>query len=133
MIIILFLIFAFLALLISLKYGTSLPRPYRSRHCEGRGWREAFPAASKREIRSFLLLFVSAFAFKDVDKLKFGPNDKVWEIYRALYPSRWIPDALELETLANDLRKLHGLELHSIWSEELTLGELFSCIRPPTV
>lgn len=122
-------IFAFLTLLISAKYGPSLPRSYRSRSCEGQGWRRAFPTASKNEIRSFLLLFVSAFAFADIDKLKFRPDDKILDIYRSLYPNQWLSDALELETLASDLQKRYALELESIWSDELTLGELFTRIR----
>lgn len=127
--IVLILIFVCLALLISAKYGSNLPRPYRLRKCEGRGWRQDFPTASKNEIRSFLLLFVSAFAFADKDGLKFRPNDKILDIYRALYPSRWIPDALEVETLASDLQERYALELDSIWSDELTLGEIFSRVR----
>jgi propanediol dehydratase small subunit len=126
LIIFLVCIFSFLALLISAKYGAGLPRPYSSRNCEGRGWRRAFPTASKNEIRSFLLLFVSAFAFSDKDKLKFRPDDKILDIYRNLYSSEWLPDALELETLASKLQKQYTLELESIWSDELTLGELFN-------
>lgn len=81
------LIFAvvIVGMLISVKYGPSLPRPYRFRGCEGRGWRRTFPTASKDEIRSFLLLFVSAFAFADKDKLKFRPDDKILDVYRSLY------------------------------------------------
>jgi hypothetical protein len=109
-----------------MKLGASLPRLYQSRRCEGRSWREAFPKASKDEIRTFLLLFVSAFAFSDKDKLKFRPDDKILDIYRALYPSRWMPDALEVETLARDLHARYKLELDLIWSDELTLGEIFS-------
>jgi hypothetical protein len=125
------LIFAvvIVGMLISVKYGPSLPRPYRFRSCEGRGWRRTFPTASKDEIRSFLLVFVSAFAFVDKDKLKFRPDDKILDIYRSLYPSRWLPDALEFETLANDLQKRYALKLDSIWSDDLTLGELFTCAR----
>lgn len=125
------LIFAlvFVGMLISVKYGPSLPRPYRFRSCEGRDWRLTFPAASKDEIRSFLSLFVSAFAFADKDKLKFRPDDKILDVYRSLYPSRWLPDALEFETLAKDLQKRYELELESVWSNDLTLGELFTCIR----
>ena len=116
-------------LLVSAKYWTSLPRPYRFRNCEGRGWRRTFPTASKDEIRSFLLMFVSAFAFADKDKLKFRPDDKILDVYRSLYPSRWLPDALEFETLAYDLKKQYALDLETIWSDDLTLGELFTHIR----
>jgi hypothetical protein len=129
LIIVLICIFSFLALLISAKYAAGLPRPYSSRSCEGRGWRRAFPTASKNEIRSFLLLFVSAFAFADKDKLKFRPDDKILDIYRSLYPNKWMPDALELETLVSKLQKQYTLELEPIWSDQLTLGELFTRIR----
>ena len=115
--------------LISVKYVPSLPRRYRFRSCEGRDWRLTFPAESKDEIRSFLLLFASAFAFADKDKLKFRPDDKILDVYRSLYPSRWLPDALEFETLAKDLQNRYELKLESVWSDDLTLGELFTCIR----
>jgi propanediol dehydratase small subunit len=72
------------------------------------------------------LLFTAAFAFRDSDKLKFSPNDRVWEIYRDLYPNRWGADALELETLTDELNAKHGIALDEIWSEKLTLGQLFA-------
>lgn len=110
-------------------YGFSLPRVYRIRACEGRSWRRAFPSASKHELRAFLLFFTAAFAFKDQDKLKFRPDDGILEIYRNLYPSRWMADALEVETLAADLHERHAIELDAIWKDDLTLGELFSHIQ----
>ncbi|MFZ6861010.1 hypothetical protein ACO0K7_00090 [Undibacterium sp. Ji67W] len=116
-------------MLISAKYWTSLPRTYRFRNCEGRGWRRTFPTASKDEIRSFFLMFVSAFAFADKDKLKFRPDDKILDVYRSLYPRRWLPDVLEFETLTYDLKKQYALDLETIWSDDLTLGELFTHIR----
>jgi hypothetical protein len=119
---------AVLALALWLKFGTSLPRRYRSRSCEGRSWRNAFPSATKQEIREFLLLFTSAFAFKETENLKFSPHDRIWEIYRELYPNRWTADALELETLTEDLLAKHEFSLATIWSEKLTLGEVFACI-----
>jgi propanediol dehydratase small subunit len=118
-----------LLLALWLKFGTSLPRRYRSRKCEGAQWRKEFPQAPKDEIREFLLLFTSAFAFRDSEKLKFSPNDRVWEIYRELYPSRWIADAMELETLTDDLNAKHGIVLGAIWSEKLTLGDIFAYVQ----
>lgn len=129
MIIVLIFAVVIIGMLVSVKYGPSLPHPYRFRSCEGRGWRRTFPTASKDEIRSFLSLFVSAFAFADKDKLKFQPDDKILEVYRSLYPSQWLPDALEFETLANDLQKRYALKLEAVWSDDLTLGELFTFIR----
>ena len=112
-----------------LKSGTSLPKRYRSRKCEGPRWRRAFPEATKDEIREFLLLFTSAFAFRDSEKLKFSPNDQIWEIYRDLYPNRWVPDALELETFADDLNTKHGIAISEIWSKTLTLGDVFTYVQ----
>lgn len=73
-----------------------------------------------------MFLFTSAFAFRDSEKLKFSPNDRVWEIYRDLYPNRWVADALELEALTEDLNTKHGIVLGEIWSENLTFGEIFA-------
>lgn len=120
-----------LLLALWLKFGTSLANRYRSRTCEGAQWRKAFPQATKNEIREFLLLFTSSFAFRDSEKLNFSPNDRVWEIYRDLYPNRWIPDSLELETLTDDLNAKHGLALGEIWSEKLTLGDIFAHVQRP--
>lgn len=114
-----------------LKFGASLPRRYRSRKCEGAQWRRAFPHATKGDIREFLLLFTSAFAFQDSEKLKFSPNDRVSEIYRDLYSTRWVADAMELETLADDLKTKHGIVLGEIWNEKLTLGEVFAYVQRP--
>jgi propanediol dehydratase small subunit len=107
-------------------FGGRLPKAYRARSCQGRGWRQAFPSATKQEIRAFLSLFSSAFAFDDREKLKLAPTDEILKIYRAQYPSRLQPDAMELETLALDLERHHRLKLEMLWKDSLTLGELFS-------
>jgi propanediol dehydratase small subunit len=112
-----------------LRFGTSLPKRYQSRKCKGAQWRRAFPESTKHDIREFLLLFTAAFAFRDSEKLKFSPNDRVWEIYRDLYPKRWVADALELETLTDDLNAKYGIALGEMWSEKLTLGEVFACAQ----
>jgi len=105
-----------------LRYGTSLPMRYRARKCEGAQWRSAFPQATKDDILEFLSLFSSAFAFRDSEKPKFKPSDRVWEIYRDLYPDPWGADAMELATLTKDLNTKHGVVLGEIWSEKLRLG-----------
>lgn len=75
-------------------------------------------------------LFVKAFAFSDNENLKLNPDDKIQEIYKALYPSQWMPDALEFETLERDLRQKYSVELGKIWRDDLTLGELFAeCLK----
>jgi propanediol dehydratase small subunit len=94
--------------LCSIVSASRLPTPFASRRCQGKGWPEAFPNAPKAEIREFLVLFVDAFAFPGKEKLKFSLDDKILSIYRALYPSRWMPDALEVETLSKDIEAKYG-------------------------
>ncbi|WP_206207984.1 hypothetical protein [Ahniella affigens] len=106
-------------------HGGRLPREYRERSCQGRGWRKAFPLATKQQVREFLSVFVSAFAFDECERLKLSPADQVLNIYRAQYPSRLQPDAMELETLALDFERHYRQRLEMLWNDDLTLGDLF--------
>jgi propanediol dehydratase small subunit len=115
--------------LIAAYFGLNLPKRYRERSCQGRLWRREFPAAPKTEIREFLTLFVKGFAFRESDKLKFHPSDELLQIYRALYPSKWQADALELETFSKLIKSRYGVDLSSIWREDLTLGQVFGATR----
>ena len=74
-------------------------------------------------------VFVDAFAFDTSEKLKFSPEDRILDVYRAVYPSRWTPDSLEVETFACALEKRFGLRLESLWSDQLTLGDVFTAIE----
>ena len=105
------------------------PRPYRDRPCQGGAWRQRFQDAPKQEIRNFLSTFAKGFAYRDSEKLKFGPEDGLLRIYRAHYPSKWLPDALEIETLAILIQKRYGVALSKVWSDNLTLGQLFQSTR----
>ncbi|TGU72436.1 hypothetical protein E4633_09025 [Geomonas terrae] len=96
-----------------------------SRGCSGAEWRRQFPQATKESIREFLECFVEGFAFDNKERLKFTPNDKIMEIYRALYPTEGWPDALELETFAINLEKKYRFDLAGVFTEELTLGQIF--------
>ena len=109
--------------------GAQLPKRFKSRSCQGAAWRRAFPRASKEEIRSFLSIFVEAFAFKENQRLKFNPDDRILSVYQSLYPHKWQPDALELETLANSVEKNYGVKFSELWQEGTTLGQLFSAVR----
>lgn len=94
----------------------------------GRRWKSEFPEHPASAIRSFLDFFVDAFAFDRKDRLQFEPSDKLLEIYHELYPYKWQADALEFETLAEDLNKKYGIEFEGIWHDDLTLGELYSAL-----
>jgi len=116
---------------LSLVLGRSLPTGFRERTCQGRAWRREFPKASKAQIRAFLQIFASAFGFDKTDSLRFSPHDSVLSVYRALYPLKWTPDALELETFAQMLEKRYGLRLEETGSATVTLGALFRAIDDP--
>ncbi|HXU94456.1 MAG TPA: hypothetical protein VFP33_12445 [Gallionella sp.] len=92
----------------SFFFGGKLPVPFNARTCQGRNWRRSFPAASKDEIRQFLSTFTESFAFNDQEKWKLNPNDQLLDIYRALYPHKWQADAMEFETLSEDLKSKYG-------------------------
>jgi hypothetical protein len=115
--------------LASAFYVDGLPKKYRLRKCMGKHWKSEFPNSSKKEIREFLILFTDAFAFSNNDKLNFSPDDKIYDIYSELYPSKFGVDSLELETLAIDIENQYSLCFNELWSEDLTLGELFSRIK----
>jgi propanediol dehydratase small subunit len=110
----------------ALKTGGLLPEPLRQRSCQGKGWRRTFPNAPKQDIREFLSVFVEAFAFDEREKLKLSPDDGILQIYRHLYPHRWMPDSLEVETLAKSLERRYQVRLGEIWREDITLGDLFA-------
>jgi len=116
------------ALLWSVLFGGRLPQPFQSRGCQGKSWRREFPSVSKQEIRAFLSLFAGAFAFRQSERLKLNPNDPILAVYRAVY-HRGQADMLELETLAVDVERKYGIDFALIWSERLTLGELFAYVQ----
>ena len=111
-----------------LSFG-QIANPFRTRACQGRQWRRAFPWASKRQIREFLTMFAEAFAFRDTEKLKFRPDDQLLGIYKTLHPSTWGGDALEFNHLDKGLRARYGVALDEVWDEHMTLGTLFAYVQ----
>jgi propanediol dehydratase small subunit len=110
-------------------HGWQSPTSLRYRPCQGRAWRNTFPTASRKDIRDFLSVFVSSFSFRDSERLHFRPDDEVLGIYRAVNPTRWLPDAQELDALARALRERYGLRLDDNWHDGLTLGGLFQRVQ----
>ena len=102
---------------------------YWQRSCTGTEWRNRFPDVPKEAIREFLQVFVDAFGFSNKKRLKFSPDDKVLDVYRALYPSAGWADALELETFAINLEEKYGLDLAKAEDDEITLGRLIEITR----
>lgn len=126
-------VLACVVLVVWAVFSDSLPAKYKTRRCAGRAWKRAFPSASTQQIRTFLTLFVEAFAFNAQHRLTFNPQDSLLDIYHALYPHRWQADALEFETLDDTLKEHYQLSLDDIWHDGLTLGELFAAVLQASV
>ena len=107
-------------------FGGFTPEPYRSRLCQGRAWKQAFPEKSKHEIRDYLHTVTDSFAFRKSQKLQINPNDGIRALYQTIYPPNTLKaDAMELEAFTDELQKKYRIDLHTIWSDELTFGGLY--------
>jgi hypothetical protein len=100
-------------------------RPYWERACTGIRWRRRFPYSTKAEIREFLDLFVDAFAFRRRRRCCFSPEDRVMDVYCAVYPPGSAVDNMELETFCELLQKRYDVDLLPSWREDITLGEIY--------
>jgi hypothetical protein len=105
-----------------------LPAPLNSRRCQGRAWKEAFPAVPSADVREFLHHFVDSFDFRADSGLAFRPDDCILGIYRLTYTNRWMSDDLEMENLAAAIEQAYGWN-SARWHEGLTLGQLFQEAR----
>lgn len=118
-----------LTVVLELMFGARLPRPYSDRPCTGKDWKRAWPLAKKSDVRDFLALVASAFALNKVEQLRLRPTDSVFGIYRAIYPNSWMPDSMELETLARTLEEDYGVNLADMWHDAVTLGDVFGATQ----
>jgi len=96
-------------------------------------WRRRFPESPKTEIREFLSTLVDAFGFRQSRRCCFSPDDKLMDVYRALYPPGSIADNMELETFSLKLEKRYGIDFLALWREDITLGELYAQIKTRAV
>jgi propanediol dehydratase small subunit len=128
---------AIIALVVALGLGMLVfnrtTELYGGRRCMGKLWRKEFPDSPKEDIRRFLWFFASAFAIPRRQALLLMPDDELMAIYRARYPVGGGVDALEFETLARQLQKVHHLTLEHLWHEGLTVGKLFAKLRESSV
>lgn len=107
-----------------------LPRMYRERQPSDAIWRDEF----REEFRladDILLVFCDAFGFPDEERYKFIPDDRIMDVYTALYPPRWsMSDSLELETLITRLQERFGLEVGRFdTGETQTFREIVSAVK----
>ncbi len=123
------MLFAVIATLSYSLKSRRLLQKYWLRPCTGKVWKRRFPEVPKQEIRDFLEAFVDGFGLSSKKRLKFNPDDKVTDIYRALYPTPGWPDALELEGFARNLERKYGFDLAKVTDQDITLGKIFEMAR----
>jgi hypothetical protein len=74
--------------------GRGLPEAYQQRQSDEAIWKstyeEHFGIAD-----TTLRVFCFAFLIPIEDRFKLRPDDSIDEIYRGIYPSKWMPDTLE--------------------------------------
>lgn len=105
------------------------PKPYRARICQGQHWRDTFPTQDKKDIRLFLECLTMGMGLSPKLALKFRPNDKVLDIYKSLYGGKVpIADNMECEEFLDALSDCFDVnieQIHAIWNEDITLGDLY--------
>ncbi len=107
--------------------NTSPFKPIAERPRSDELWLQAFPAADEAEVRRFLTAFVNGFAIRRRHMLKFRPDDRVTDAYRALNPPKWaIAHQMEIECLSTILEAQDRLSLQPVWRDDITLGELYA-------
>jgi len=111
-----------------------LSMPFVARECTGHAWKRKFPDAEAQTIREFLYLLTESMGFERKDKLKFLPEDQLFEIYRSIYTSKYIlVDAFECERFLKVLSDKFGKAEDALFdacnsSSNITLGDLFQLV-----
>jgi hypothetical protein len=103
-----------------------MPSPYHERASQEAEWRRRFTEEETKTAEVVLGLVCDSFCFNPEERLKFGPDDRLLEIYRSCYPPsrRWFRgDCMEVETLLLLLDEELGVP-DSAWREEITIGEV---------
>jgi hypothetical protein len=102
-----------------------IPVPYRDRESQQTAWQQRY-GDMLVETDAVLTVFCDAFSFNADDRYKFGPDDRITDIYRACYP-RWkswqVGDSMEVESLMLDVKRQFGIELEAWWPE-ISLGDV---------
>ena len=67
-------------------------------------WRRTFSAEQESIVLGGLQAISESFLLRPKDTFRLRPDDKLLDIYRAAYPSKQTPDALEFHVLSQALR-----------------------------
>lgn len=113
-----------LTLIVAMARRRNLRR-FWNRGCAGIRWRRRFPDDAKADIRAFLTVFVDAFGYDHKRRTCFSPDDRVMQIYHAMYPPGSLGDDMELEQLGMAMEERYGMDFTAVWRDDITLGELY--------
>jgi hypothetical protein len=106
-----------------------MPAPYRDRASQKVAWQQRC-GERLAEADALLTVLCDAFSFNSDDRYRFGPDDRITDIYRACYP-RWkfwqIGDSMEMESLMLDLERQFGIETEA-WRPDITLGDVVELV-----
>jgi len=90
-------------------------------------WEALYPGLDHAPVVAALERIREAFLLRREDTFRLRPTDQLIDIYRAAYPRRDIPDALEFENLWKTLKKHHGLsEVELDGLTEMNVGDVVS-------
>jgi hypothetical protein len=95
-------------------------------------WASSFPDATPADIRSFLEIFVDAFAFGAKRAFCFGPEDRLSEIYDALYPCGSRGAGGEMTCFYLMLQRRYGRSISADEFSGMSLGEIFDFMHAET-
>lgn len=84
--------------------GKRLPKAYEERQSDEALWKSTY-GEHYGIADTTLQVFCLAFLIPIEDRFKLRPNDGINEIYRAIYPSNWMPDTLEHMYLIEDMEE----------------------------
>lgn len=115
------------------SFGARLaPARYRNRGSQEAVWRDRYSGASLEVADRVLCAVCDAFRFAAKDRFLFAPDDRLMDIYRAVYP-RWriwllqFGDEMELESLLLDLDRDFGLDEFPL-DKETTIGHIVEAV-----
>jgi hypothetical protein len=74
-------------------------------------------------------ILVDAFGFRQSRRCCFSPDDRLMDIYRAVFPPGSYMDNMELESFAMRLEKRYGIDLFADDCHDITLGDIYEQTR----
>lgn len=105
-------------------------RKFSLRPCTGHHWKKNFPNSSSDQIRQFLGLVIAELSLP-IQPLQLHPNDRILDLYHAIYPIEAMPDGCELESLVQSFKRIYGHDLLPFWRDDLTLRDIYAYAIAP--